>query len=165
MIAGGVLSAICIVVILKFSFFPAIDSQKSFNFASGKIQKLSDVSQEELVCNVIKVGATTGLTCGQFYVDGVYVKDFEGCYGNSTMELYNQLEISSTSETKTKFFDLGDSGCLVFLSREGHDLVCIGVGVGCTSYGSCVVTPIDVALDALSFPAQFIDFTQSHSSF
>lgn len=150
----------------KLPFFPSgINSQSSFNFAHGKIQKLIELSSEDLKGNVVKVGAATGLTCGQLYTDGVYVKDFDGCHGDNKLELYNQFEVLSSSELKTNFMECGDSGSLVFLSQKGGDIVCIGVAAGCTSYGSCVATPIDAVFKAFKFPASFIDFTKSQTSF
>lgn len=75
---------------------------------------------------------------------------------------YNQIEILSLNDS-TVFFDLGDSGSLVFIPIE-DELYCVGLAIGRTSYYSCLVTPIEHVLKALNLNEDsLMDFISLHS--
>lgn len=127
---------------------------------------MSDLSEEQVACGIVKIGGVTGLTKGQLYIDGLYVgQPLSPMRTRKKLvnEFFNQLEVSSSPAIR--FFDQGDSGALAFLAPSGSDvdLLCIGMAIGCTSYGTCVVTPIEAVLDALQLPHQFIDFAKYQS--
>ena len=103
---------------------------------------------------MIKVGARTGLTRGCLYSHGLYARQQNDIAGSQSPELYNQLEVIPDGDS-AKFFDLGDSGALVFMHLNDQDLYCVGLAVGCTSYGSCIVTPIESVFKELGLAAQF----------
>ena len=89
------------------------------------------------------------------YSHGLFARrQLHGKVENQSAELYNQLEIIPDVDS-AKFFDPGDSGALVFMHLNDQDLYCVGLAVGCTSYGSCVVTPIESVFQELGLPAQF----------
>ncbi|XP_061162380.1 uncharacterized protein LOC133171608 [Saccostrea echinata] len=66
----------------------------------------------------------------------------------NTFLMYNQVAIDSHCSLGP-FFKIGDSGSLVFLPQEDGTLDCIGMAIGCTSYGTCIMTPIEDVLDNL----------------
>ena len=105
-----------------------------------------------------KVGASTGLTAGRLYSYGTFVRQLnhEQNLHNDRQRagFFNQLEIVTNSGL-AKFFDLGDSGALVFMPLNDLDWYCIGLAVGCTSYGSCIVTPIEYVFESLQLSAKF----------
>ena len=143
-----------IIMVICLSFTSGFSSDNPPRFQKGKIIPLKELAQ----CwrsEVIKVGAKTGLTRGSLYSYGLYVRrQHQDGIEEHGPELFNQLEIIPVSDS-TKFFDQGDSGALVFMHLNDQDLYCIGLAVGCTSYGSCIVTPIEHVFNELKLPAQF----------
>ncbi|XP_062605674.1 uncharacterized protein LOC134267491 [Saccostrea cucullata] len=70
------------------------------------------------------------------------------------MEVLPHFDPSQTSDSWDSFLDYGDSGSFVFFISQEDPLIlkCIGLAVAKTSYGSCLMTPIDKVLDALDLP-------------
>ena len=104
---------------------------------------------------VLKIGSRTGLTKGKLYSYGTCVRrhpmrNTDEC----KFEFYNQIEVVPFTESM-KFFDLGDSGSLLFMLLNDNELYCVGLAIGCTSYGSCIVTPIEYFFKKLQLPQKF----------
>ena len=100
---------------------------------------------------LIKSGTSTGLTQGFFKLNGLEVRVHDGplSYGDGTSRnvvMRGQYEIQK--QMYPYFFDKGDSGSAVFV-KDGTKLICIGLAIGITSFGTTVVTPIGEILDAL----------------
>ncbi|XP_061193734.1 uncharacterized protein LOC133201963 [Saccostrea echinata] len=110
--------------------------------------------------SVVKYGATTGLTLGCLfnecmhvrinYEDKLKLSDILGS-SNSPCDIvvYNQMEIESL---RGQFFELGDSGSFVFCINQDDTISCIGMAIGYTSRGACLVTPIENVLKSLNLP-------------
>ena len=110
--------------------------------------------------DVIKIGSQSGLTRGSLYLNGVYVRTNNRemvLPDEKKVEFFNQMEIQSHYGSKA-FFELGDSGSLVFMPLKNNELHCIGLAIGKTSYLSCIVTPIDEVLRRLELNPQFVNF-------
>ena len=75
--------------------------------------------------------------------------------------MFGQREIYSTFGEP--FATAGDSGSLVFMLRDNKedDLVCIGMVVGTSSHGSCIMTPIENVLNALNLPLRLTRFDRT----
>ncbi|XP_062578680.1 uncharacterized protein LOC134240617 [Saccostrea cucullata] len=106
-----------------------------------------------------KSGTSSGFTKGYLKLNGLAVKYHDPSipFSNSPsfcgFHYYSQLEINHLKGLKD-FAQAGDSGALVFqIDPQGCDkddkLVCIGMVVGGTSFGTTVVTPIASVLDEL----------------
>ncbi|XP_021349681.1 uncharacterized protein LOC110447992 [Mizuhopecten yessoensis] len=126
---------------IGFRTFPVFDSAKQ--------AEPTAIMNEEIV----KFGARTHATKG-VHVTRVHVREplpmvISGPTGltERRFEMRGQLEISSRTANE-RFFAQGDSGSGVFVKR-GDDLRCLGLGIGCFSNGSAVVTPIKPILEAL----------------
>ncbi|OWF43509.1 uncharacterized protein LOC110459625 [Mizuhopecten yessoensis] len=135
---------------IGFRTFPVFDSAEQ--------AEPTEIMNEE----IIKFGAITHATKG-VYVALVHVREpislgISGPTGltERRFEMQGQLEISSCRANR-RFFDLGDSGSGVFVKR-GDDLRCLGLGIGCLSNGSAVVTPIKPILKALG--VELMSFTE-----
>ncbi|KAJ8304764.1 hypothetical protein KUTeg_018347 [Tegillarca granosa] len=102
-------------------------------------------------CQVIKCGATTGLTMGMLCGEGIYAR-MENIHmrfgGNSQIhfEFYNQYDVFSLQHHA--FFKSGDSGSIVLVGL-GQNLGAVGMAIGQTTYGSSIVTPIEDILKKL----------------
>ncbi|XP_061193685.1 uncharacterized protein LOC133201909 [Saccostrea echinata] len=108
--------------------------------------------------SVVKYGATTGLTLGCLFNECMHVRinsdnlnlsDILGSSDPRHVTVYNQMEIESL---RGQFFDLGDSGSFVFCINQDEILSCIGMAIGYTSRGTCLVTPIENVLKSLNLP-------------
>ncbi|XP_021369211.1 uncharacterized protein LOC110460562 [Mizuhopecten yessoensis] len=135
---------------IGFKTFPVFDS--------------ADQAEPTAIMNeeIVKFGAITHATKG-VYVSLVHVREpisvrRAGLTGltDRRFEMKGQLEISSCVSNEP-FFALGDSGSGVFVKR-GDDLRCLGLGIGCLSNGSAVVTPIKPILKALG--VELMRFTE-----
>ena len=137
--------------ILLSSGFEEESIPKSFN---GRILTRAELPQY-WNSRVVKLGCMTGLTRGKLYSPGTFVRRLPNKHTDeSKVEFLGQLEIVPSSKS-AKFFDLGDSGSLVFMVLNEAELYCIGLAVGCTSYGSCIVTPIEHVFKELMLPLEF----------
>ncbi|KAJ8313562.1 hypothetical protein KUTeg_008123 [Tegillarca granosa] len=128
-------------------------------FDSGSIKE--HMTQRDANRPIIKFGSETGLTKGVFTLNGPDVKisqqvGFESPCGNHTLIMKNQYEIQQIGNIP--FFKPGDSGSGVFLVDDQRELHCIGMAIGCTSYGSAIVTPIGEILEALALPKRLKRF-------
>ncbi|KAK3099421.1 hypothetical protein FSP39_004093 [Pinctada imbricata] len=82
---------------------------------------------------------------------------------------YHQYVVRSTRDIS--FFELGDSGSLVFARKKqqggdkGAPLVCFGMAIGKLLDGGCIVTPIHDILESFRLPIDaFVSFPRdSHS--
>ena len=77
---------------------------------------------------------------------------------SNRFRMFGQYEIYSTCNEP--FAKPGDSGSLVFMLRDNNedDLVCIGMVIGISSHGSCIVTPIVHVLRAFNLPLSLTRF-------
>jgi hypothetical protein len=113
---------------------------------------------------VIKVGASSGLTLGSLRMGRSCAQIIDErdvtIEGSFSVTLFKQLEVlpridpSQPSDSRQAFVSSGDSGALVFAIHNENPMIlkCIGMVVASTSYGSCLMTPIDKVLDALNLP-------------
>lgn len=112
--------------------------------------------------DLIKVGSQTGVTRGMLYLTDTFVRISNRemiLPGGEKLEFYNQIEVQSLGGSSA-FFDLGDSGALVFMPLKDDELHCMGLAIGRTTYFSCLVTPIENVFKELHLdPKGFIDFT------
>ncbi|XP_062588700.1 uncharacterized protein LOC134250360 [Saccostrea cucullata] len=108
--------------------------------------------------SVVKYGVTTGLTLGCLFNECMHVRinsdnltlpDILGSTNPRNITVYNQMEIEGL---RGQFFDLGDSGSFVFCINQDETLSCIGMAIGYTSRGTCLVTPIENVLKSLKLP-------------
>ena len=116
---------------------------------------------------VIKVGSQTGITRGVLYLTDSYVRASNRemiLPDGNKVEFFNQIEVLSLSGG-TVFFDLGDSGSLVFMPSKDGELLCVGLAIGRTSYFSCMVTPIEKVFEELQLDSKcFFDFATNNST-
>lgn len=150
-------------------FIEGYDLQKPPLYSSGDI--VAHIDNGMKGHQLIKFGATTGLTRGLLAVDGCHVrvenkelKLEETVYGNKvskTFEMYNQHEIESVGNKI--FFQEGDSGAFVYMLCDNNpeDLRCIGMAIGITSYRSCIMTPILNVLQELGLPPKLKSFPRN----
>ncbi|XP_062596794.1 uncharacterized protein LOC134258282 [Saccostrea cucullata] len=130
----------------------------SFPDPETERHRSSDVSQRSGIPgrlnSVIKYGSQTRFTIGNFYFDRVHIRflnntlDLPGRNGFATM--YNQIEIQSLPHGT--FFEAGDSGAFVFCINVDKTLSCLGMAIGSSTRGSCLVTPMTRILDSFSLP-------------
>jgi len=119
-------------------------------FNSGStIENIAPVDRRS---DVVKFGRTTGLTKGSFQLDGmqVAVRDLRANIGtnNQVQLLFKRIYKVLSCGISDSFFQRGDSGSGVFLVDKEENLHCIGIAIGCTSYGTAVVEPIGLVLSA-----------------
>lgn len=150
-------------------FIEGYDLQKPPLYSSGDI--VAHIDNGMKGHQLIKFGATTGLTRGLLAVDGCHVrvenkelKLEETVYGNKvskTFEMYNQHEIESVGNKI--FFQEGDSGAFVYMLCDNNpeDLRCIGMAIGITSYRSCIMTPIINVMQELGLPPKLKSFSRN----
>ncbi|XP_048749809.2 uncharacterized protein LOC125661715 [Ostrea edulis] len=131
------------------------------HFSNGQIEKISTSNFRK---QVIKVGASSGLTIGSLRMGRSCAHIMDECDvnidGSFNIQLFGQLEVlpridpTQPSDSRQPFVSDGDSGALVFAIYNDNPMVlkCIGMVVARTSYGSCLMTPIDKVLDALGLP-------------
>ena len=102
---------------------------------------------------IIKFGRTSGLTKGALRLTKMVVKNATETgqiqHGSrmQTHVMSNQIQIDSFQ--RKIFFDAGDSGSAVFLVDKNNKLHCIGMAIGVTPDGTCMVTPIKSILEEL----------------
>ena len=133
-------------------------------FNSGEIiQSLDDI---KLPCNIVKYGATTGLTIGLLRSFGSAVQVRKPSFHpGDNVRLHQQLEVFKIGED---FAQEGDSGAMVFCVRttdETIELKALGLLVGGTTHGNGIVTPIWAILDKLRLPLQLFCFDRSYRKF
>ena len=119
-----------------------------------------DELRENRRTGVIKVGSQSGLTRGSLYLTETFVRVSNRDMvlpGGDKVEFYTQMEIQSYAGSKA-FFELGDSGSLVFMPLKNNELHCIGLAIGKTSYSSCLVTPINAVLERLGLKDKLVQF-------
>ena len=140
----------------KFNFdsmFTGFSMHNPPHFSTGKI--MSQMDEPSIGHMVVKCGTITGLTHGLLAVDGGIFRlenqelRLAGLQGQNFPEritMYGQYLVEFIKNHE--FFDLGDSGSLVFMHDEDKSLKCVGMAVGKTSHGGCIVTPIEAILEA-----------------
>lgn len=135
----------------------------TLKFTSGKVLTRAELKENRRT-DVIKVGSQSGLTRGSLYLTESFIRINNRemiLPGGETVEFYNQMEIQSHAGSKA-FFELGDSGSLVFMALKNNELHCIGLAIGKTSYSSCLVTPISDVLHRLGLQDQLLQFGVLH---
>lgn len=155
-----------------FDILSGYDLQNLPVFESGQI--LETIGETERRNDVVTYGAESGLTRGALNVDGSYVrieskelrifeKDLFGTLKENVFTMYHQREVLNIGDRN--FFELGDSGALVFMLFDNKRSKCVGMAIGKTSYGSCIITPIASVLDSLGLkpPLKLKSFTQSYT--
>lgn len=130
------------------------------HFSSGEIIPQMD---EPLIGHmVVKCGAVTGLTHGVLALDGGIFRmenqemRMPGIQAQHSQRIVMYRQYLVESVENYPFFQMGDSGSLVFM-HHGRDLKCIGMAIGNTSYGGCIVTPIEAILEAFQNDHHFGD--------
>lgn len=76
-------------------------------------------------------------------------------------KMFKQIEIYPQDED-SPFLRKGDSGAFIFMITNNVPLVlkCVGMAIAVTSYGSCLMTPIDDILNAFDLsPNNLSKFT------
>lgn len=123
------------------------------HFSTGKIMPQMD--EPSIGHMVVKCGSVTGLTHGLLALDGgifrlenreLRLPGLRGQLFQKRIIMYRQYLVESINNLQ--FFDLGDSGSLVFMLDDDKSLKCIGMAVGMTTHGGCIVTPIEAILEA-----------------
>nr|XP_022297344.1 uncharacterized protein LOC111106812 isoform X2 [Crassostrea virginica] len=120
------------------------------HFSTGKIMPQMDEPSKGHM--VVKCGSVTGLTHGLLALDGGIFRlenrelRLPGQLSQERIIMYRQYLVESINNLQ--FFDLGDSGSLVFMHDDDKSLKCIGMAVGMTTHGGCIVTPIEAILKA-----------------
>ncbi|XP_061193695.1 uncharacterized protein LOC133201923 [Saccostrea echinata] len=124
---------------------------------TDKIRSSDDLQKSRIpgrLNSVIKYGSETRFTIGNFYFDRVHIR-----FANQTLDLpdqngfatmYNQIEIQSLPHGT--FFKPGDSGAFVFCINPDKTLSCLGMAIGSSTKGSCLVTPMVRILDSFELP-------------
>ncbi|XP_062578852.1 uncharacterized protein LOC134240788 [Saccostrea cucullata] len=104
--------------------------------------------------SVIKYGSQSGFTIGNLYFDGAHIRFLNESLGLpdqiNIVSMYNQIEIQSLPHGA--FFEVGDSGAFVFCINPDKTLSCLGMAIGLTTRGSCLVTPMVRILDSFGLP-------------
>ncbi|KAK3600417.1 hypothetical protein CHS0354_023625 [Potamilus streckersoni] len=123
------------------------ESDSQMEFSSGQCIQISEYREG---CEVVKFGATTGITRGLLAHSSLHAKrsNMPGLAFKNFM--YNQMEIEPLKHANG-FALPGDSGALVFMAKRGNrkKLVAVGMVVGGTTSNTTVVTPILNILNAL----------------
>lgn len=113
---------------------------------------------------ILKVGASSDITLGSLKIgttSAQMIDDFDVNVDNSfRIKVFGQLEVipridpSQPSGPHQAFLSDGDSGAFVFIITNENPLVlkCIGMAIAKTSYGSCLLTPINKIFDKLGLP-------------
>ncbi|KAL3888759.1 hypothetical protein ACJMK2_001119 [Sinanodonta woodiana] len=104
-------------------------------------------------CEVVKFGATTGITRGLLAHTSLFVKRSHVPNLAFKDVMYNQMEVKPL-EGFDGFAQKGDSGSLVLMAHKGNrnKLVAVGMVVGGTTYNTTVVTPILKVLKEFNLP-------------
>ena len=119
---------------------------------------------------VVKYGCETKFTCGTLELEGTHVRfvnlqlglEEEGCFNSMDQgmqfKMFCQREVNSAGPEP--FVKPGDSGSLVYMLQNNNeqDLVCIGMVIGQSSHGSCIITPIADVLRSLNLPLKLKEF-------
>ena len=140
-------------------------------FTSGEIKRT--IAPGARRNHVVKYGSESKFTTGTLQLNETHVRlenislAIEEGYGQQDMTvsnaflMYGQYEVKPRSEEP--FAVAGDSGSLVLMLRNNceNDLVCIGMVIGISTHGSCIVTPIGNVLDALNPPLRLTRFENS----
>ncbi|XP_062600407.1 uncharacterized protein LOC134262045 [Saccostrea cucullata] len=130
-------------------------------FTNGAIIKIDSTNYRR---PLLKCGASSGLTVGYAHCINVHAaiindKEIEFEFGN--FKVHGQIEVlpvqrpdKENEAANNKFAINGDSGSLVFMIEEDMPpvLKCVGMVTAVTTYGSCLVTPIDHVLLDLGLP-------------
>ena len=150
---------------LHFTGFTELPS-----FHSGKVDsKFPSMQRNHLV---VKFGIASGLTSSQVRLNSMHARVYHDSlsfetHGNDMnwrqeFMLFNQYEVHSS--TRQPFCEPGDSGSFVFNVTENSELECIGMVIGRSSSGSCIMTPIKEVLKAFNLPETLTSFETPSSS-
>lgn len=130
------------------------------HFSSGGI--IPQMDEPRIGHMVVKCGAVTGLTHGHLALDGSIFRmenqemQMPGIEAQRSPRIVMYRQYLVEPLANHPFFEMGDSGSLVFM-HHGRDLKCIGMAIGNTSYGGCIVTPIEAILEAFQNDYHFDD--------
>lgn len=130
------------------------------HFSSGEI--IPQMDEPRIGHMVVKCGAVTGLTHGHLALDGSIFRmenqemQMPGIAAQRSPRIVMYRQYLVEPLANHPFFEIGDSGSLVFM-HHGRDLKCIGMAIGNTSYGGCIVTPIEAILEAFQNDYHFDD--------
>lgn len=130
------------------------------HFSSGEI--IPQMNEPRIGHMVVKCGAVTGLTHGHLALDGSIFRmenqemQMPGIAAQRSPRIVMYRQYLVEPLANHSFFEMGDSGSLVFM-HEGRSLKCIGMAIGNTSYGGCIVTPIEAILEAFQNYYHFDD--------
>ena len=116
--------------------------------------------------SVVKYGCGSGLTSSHVRLNGMHARVYHdslafkrrvgGVDRIKQFMLYNQYEVHSS--TRQPFCEPGDSGSFVFKVNGNSELECIGMVVGISSYGSCMMTSIKDILKVFNLPEELTSF-------
>ena len=140
-------------------------------FTSGEIA--TNIPERARRQHVVKYGSESGFTLGTlqlFQAHARYdnislvIEDGYEPHDMTTVNrfrMFGQLEVYSTCNEP--FAVVGDSGSLVFMLKDNYedDLVCVGMVVGTSTHGSCIITPIADVLRAFNLPLCLSRFAHS----
>ncbi|KAL3847965.1 hypothetical protein ACJMK2_018853 [Sinanodonta woodiana] len=120
-------------------------------FVSGKC---IEIKPELEGCEVVKFGATTGITRGLLAHTSLFFKRSHVPDLAFKDVMYNQMEVQPL-QGFDGFAQKGDSGSLVLMAHKGNrkKLVAVGMVVGGTTTNTTVVTPILNILQELHLPS------------
>ena len=159
---------------MQYLIFHSTGFSRQPFFRSGEI--VESIQARSRRHHLVKYGSESKFTAGTLKLFQTHARlenislDIEEGFGPHDMtsvnrfRMFGQLEVySNTGET---FAKMGDSGSLVFMLRNNKedDLVCIGMVVGMSSHGSCIMTPISNVLSALNLPLRLARFEQPISA-
>ncbi|XP_062615596.1 uncharacterized protein LOC134277293 isoform X2 [Saccostrea cucullata] len=135
---------------------------EDISFSSGETDILNEGIRDKIL---IKVGAESGLTVGTLGEKCSSNIDILNEDGSFRFTLHNQTEILPISVYNQPFLKSGDSGAFVFAveNRRPLELKCIGMAVASTSFGSCIMTPINPIFKALDLPQNCLSCYRNQS--
>ncbi|XP_062606568.1 uncharacterized protein LOC134268345 [Saccostrea cucullata] len=130
-------------------------------FSNGET---TSISSDNIRNDLIKCGAATGLTLGRLrsMESHAFIVNEDVKFSNNICKFYHQMEVIPLAfqenfavKSLPPFISHGDSGSFVFMIVNNSPLVlkCVGLAIAVTSYGSCLMTPIDKVLSALGLPS------------
>jgi hypothetical protein len=146
---------------LQYILFSGFSDTNKPSFFNGET---TAISSENVRKDLLKVGAATSLTLGRIKCkdnDAIFVHE-DVKFSNKMCKFFGQREVlplhlgtcAATDERTPAFVSHGDSGAFIYSIECNTPLVlkCVGMVIAVTSYGSCLMTPIDNVFSALGLP-------------
>ncbi|XP_061180849.1 uncharacterized protein LOC133189516 [Saccostrea echinata] len=144
-------------------------------FSNGET---TSISSDNIRNDLIKCGAATGLTLGRLrsMETHAFIVNKDVKFSDNVCKFYHQMEViplvypsdNFTVKSFPPFITHGDSGSFVFMIVHNSPVIlkCVGLAVAVTSYGSCLMTPVDKVLSALGLPSDcLMKFNPSEAAF